>query len=1248
MADCSRRSPSERTRRTRLHRMPLPSAEPLESRTLLAAGELLLDINLDTLPSHPDGFGAGAGGLVYFTAEAPATGRELYKTDGTPAGTSLVRDIRPGPASAFPSPEPGQADPPPGPDFTAAGSLTFFVANEGSTPRLWRTDGTAAGTLPVASGIVSYPVHLTAVGNVLYFAAWGAGGMQLWRSDGTNAGTRAVSNIPNPTSAGGADIDGLTVSGAKVYFAATDAQNGRALWASDGTPGGTVRVSDPATGGGSPENLFDAGGGTLYFSALDNTTFRRTLWKTTGTAASTARVADVQVDPDAPLARLGTFVYFGSAEPGRPLYRTDGTAAGTTRVEGANRTTLVGVRELVPMGSFLYASAATVGNPAVVLYRTDGTLFGTSLVAPPPSPLAAYEPFGLTVANGRLFFAASPDFDTDSANLYVTNGQPPGAPGGPHTTLVQRLPDDLREGGADWRTVLGTSLVYHGTDRAGGAEPWAADGVAAPLRLKDINTDGQGQPFDDPAVLGNRMYFMADDGAHGRELWSTDGTPAGTRLVVDSHPGETSSGFNALTAYNGRLYFLNYSFDRPWALWSTDGTAAGTRQDVDLNALGLFRPYQMTVYNGSLYFVTTGNQPVDGRYRFQLWKSNGTTAGTVKVRDIDTYAAQSPEHDFTVAGGLLYFTISGGGGREAAVWRTDGTTEGTIKLVEFPFADHAFEFVEADGKVFFSGGGPGTSRELWVTDGTIPGTRVVAPDVINPAGGTVPQQLTEFRGRLFFAGLTGTGIGLWETDGTPEGTRLADVPGYTLSDLFNYNDRLYFLSRNPQNQSVLTKTDGTAAGTEQVFTRAGWTGSGSQFMFEINDMLLFRVQGNPTHWYVSDGTTAGTSEVTGNYNAAFDPVQVGTRALFTADSPGKGIEWWRTSVPDTARPQASWARLLSLPGGGHGVRVVFTEDVAASLARTDLTLIDLGTGGAVSSAFSAVSFDPATNAATFTVSPTRFPGGRLPPGRYRVSMAGGAVADAAGNASNAPFQSEFTVAPPSSVAGRHVFYNRSSRDGNDAAADARDDAAIAGDKRALLPGGAATFGNVTGYTRGINGIMVDIAGLPGPVGAADFSFRATGGTAPAPTAVTVRRGAGAGGSDRVTIVWANSGLRNAWLEVTVRANERTGLAAPDVFSFGNLIGDTGGPGAPAVDAGDVLRTRLHLGRPDAAALDLYDFNRDGAIDAHDLSTVRTSQRRRLSLPNAQFPAQAVVQSPPTRPAARPGRRGILDDTDAVL
>src|SRR4051812_19629714 len=199
---------------------------------------------------------------------------------------------------------------------------------------------------------------------------------------------------------------------------------------------------------------------------------------------------------------------------------------------------------------------------------------------------------------------------------------------------------------------------------------------------------------------------------------------------------------------------------------------------------------------------------------------------------------------------------------------------------------------------------------------------------------------------------------------------------------------------------------------------------------------------------------------------------------------------------------------------------------------------------------------------------------------------------------------------------RNVFYNDSVLDGASAAPGADDDGAIATDKSALRPGQTASFADVTSYSKGINGVMVDVRGLPGGSAGStapavnDFTFRTGAGgdpsawaAAPTPRTYAIRRGAGVGGADRITFVWDDFGaagthaaVANAWLQATVKANDRTGLAAPDVFYFGNLIGETGDAGSPLrVSPTDLAAVRAAPG--DASAVSTTaDLNRDGRVN----------------------------------------------------
>lgn len=245
---------------------------------------------------------------------------------------------------------------------------------------------------------------------------------------------------------------------------------------------------------------------------------------------------------------------------------------------------------------------------------------------------------------------------------------------------------------------------------------------------------------------------------------------------------------------------------------------------------------------------------------------------------------------------------------------------------------------------------------------------------------------------------------------------------------------------------------------------------------------------------------------------------------------------------------------------------------------------------------------------------------------------------------------------PPQVVGRRVFYNQSAWDGNGAGANAADDGAVGTDKAALLTAQKAGLANYTSYTRGLNGIMVDVLGLPagaGPV-VADFAFRTgnnntVGGwvAGPAPLVsggVTVRRGAGVGGSDRITLIWGADAATKKWLQVRVKAGAATGLAVDDVFYFGNAIGETGNQAGVSaiVNATDEILTRnnprsLFSAAPVTFA---YDFNRDKQVNATDQIAARlntTSAFTALALITPALPGSPALAGRP-----RPGE-GPLDE-----
>jgi ELWxxDGT repeat protein len=218
---------------------------------------------------------AALGTTLYFAADDKTHGMELWKTDGTEAGTVLVKDLNPGPFGSIDR-------------IQAVGGRLYLrasVAGAGLEP--WVSDGTAAGTVllrDIVPGVGSgFGSRFTQVGNaVVFFAFDPAHGMELWRTDGTAAGTALLKDVwPGPESGipfwSIIDTDALELVAAEeaglAFFPATDASGGLELWMTDGTAAGTRRVVDlmPGHEPSDPWGLTMLGADTLFYVGADAT-----------------------------------------------------------------------------------------------------------------------------------------------------------------------------------------------------------------------------------------------------------------------------------------------------------------------------------------------------------------------------------------------------------------------------------------------------------------------------------------------------------------------------------------------------------------------------------------------------------------------------------------------------------------------------------------------------------------------------------------------------------------------------------------------------------------------------------------------------------------------------------------------------------------------------------------------------------------------------------------------------------------
>jgi hypothetical protein len=240
-------------------------------------------------------------------------------------------------------------------------------------------------------------------------------------------------------------------------------------------------------------------------------------------------------------------------------------------------------------------------------------------------------------------------------------------------------------------------------------------------------------------------------------------------------------------------------------------------------------------------------------------------------------------------------------------------------------------------------------------------------------------------------------------------------------------------------------------------------------------------------------------------------------------------------------------------------------------------------------------------------------------------------------AGNSAFTSAVSVIPTvPTIADNFIFYNDSLFD------DEIDSNAIATDKQVLLPGQTASFQNYTSYSKGLNGLMIDVNNLDGAVTAGDFTFLvgntndvASWQTAPAPQIISEFSGGGINGSTRIELIWADNAIQNEWLQVTLNADGVTQLATPDVFYVGNAMGEVGNSATDAnIDSSDILAARGHHDAGPVSIINPFDFNRDGIVDNQDVTVAKQNVRvadaalQLITAPTGGGSLTADADSPP--------------------
>ncbi len=824
------------------------------------------------------------GGFFYFSAsdgQNGTTGRELWRTDGTAGGTTLVKDINPGAGDSSPD------------LLTVVGTNLFFVATDGVHGReLWKSDGTSAGTVMVVDlvpgGADAGITEIEPAGSGVFFSTNGA----VFKSDGTAGGTVQLLGPKGSVFMNAVNV--WTPSGTNLAFV----DNNNTLWRTDGTTSGTFALETVTSG--SVYSVLSLDPMVYYFtdsfgsSGETNFVLRHSI-----NSAGSSQLVDQEIIND--LNGYTAELFNSQVQNGNLYYQIDWTfddgidpiQSGINCYSVNNSSSLVGL----PLDGENFAGTIAgwvyFWSYSDKIYRTDGTSNNTTLVI----NLSGLTNINAMVQAGSKFFFTPPG---------VTDLTPSGS----RLLPIPGIPFLLGS--------IGSNGLFTANDGVTGQEPWVSDGTTNGTHLlKDIASGVASPPPNQGVIAGTNLYFTLPRPGLGTQLWKSDGTTNGTALIRDFI--QPAYGPSNLVAWNNLLFFSANDGTHGMELWRSDGTSNGTFMVKDCRVgLADSFPSQLTPASSLLFFVAD-----DGAHGAELWESDGTSNGTFMAQDIVPGLAPGQIANMQAVGDTVYF-IAASGSLGQELWFSTGQPGGTQFLADLnpgPASSNPFAFIGFNGKVYFlNTAGPYTG--LWRTDGTPGGTVLVTN--ITVFGGS---QLLATSNSLFMA----TGLALWQSDGTTGGTVL--LTNTPISQLTLLGSTLYGSDIN--DVWSIAPTNGTATLAADFGTLNPPMSSPQQFT-PFQGALLFTEAGPPfgrEFWSIVPGQVATLAEDL-NPGAADANIQfafpLGNQVLYAAQPAGQPWQLRSLKLQNLLPPpKAPWGGVpWPVPGlieaenfdvGGEGV-----------------------------------------------------------------------------------------------------------------------------------------------------------------------------------------------------------------------------------------------------------------------------------------------------------------------------------------
>ncbi|MBS1629392.1 MAG: T9SS type A sorting domain-containing protein [Bacteroidetes bacterium] len=878
----------------------------LASKWSLAQSPVLIKnmdtVTIDRYSNSSPGKGVRIGIYFYFPAQSN-NGVELWRTDGTNAGTTLVRDLE----SLFP----GSSSSPH--LLTKVGDSLYFFKGTGLHLTKY-VPATGKFTEPWVNGGDNYFLGSEVVSNgddIYFVSSNGDGdGVELMRYN-----TSSENYVLYDINSGSGDSypHSLTIQGSNLFFAASDGTNGTELWKLNLSTYAYSMVKDIASGSDSsnPHDLISYNG-SLFFAANDGTNGDE-LWSSDGTSSGTNLYYDINSNSGdgsnpAHMVVFDQVLYFSADDgnDGIELWEADDNNSIVQEVADINSSgdSHPGLTGFINLGDSLLYFSADDGTDGIEPWVMDNVNLSPSEVSNINS-IGDSNPRDWYNLGDTVIFVAD---DGSGWELWYSHNF------SSSTGLIKDVQPITVSDTVKVFALFDGNIFFAADDSVHGIEPWKSNGISsATSLLKDINLgsaiDGAPQWF---AVFNNAMYFNSKtNGDYWYSLYKTDGTNVGTTEIKHSSIADNfSTGPFKGLEMDSLLIFTGYTDTTGMELWKSDGTTAGTVpvKNISPGSTGS-NPQNFIYYNYLVYFIAD-----DGTHGQELWKTDGTPAGTTLVKDINSGSSSSGIVQLTVANNLIFFTADDGS-HGVEPWVSDGTTSGTTLLKDVNTGSTGSSpqsLFSADSLIYFIANDGSHGNEVWTSDGTSSGT-IMLKDINSGSGdgasgfGESPNGFASLGGYVYFsADSAGVGNKLWRTDGTSGNTHYFYNVNFPFS-FSNVGSKIVFIAlpATSTNGFHIWSTDGTSPGTNEI--EDFLPGTCSYFF-----ILTFPVHnGRVFYWlddeisgqelWCSDGTSSGTQkfDIAPGAASSFPNNAQGLNPLiFSAnDGTNTGFEPWALNLP---------------------------------------------------------------------------------------------------------------------------------------------------------------------------------------------------------------------------------------------------------------------------------------------------------------------------------------------------------------